>query len=397
MKNKRLLLIGGVAGITLFTIVGCGSQPNVAPQNKTTAESSMNNTPSNTAKGNATNTVTQPSSSTQSQMPALTSINMVNSKTGWATGHNSVWFTKDGGVSWTQVTPKGLRASSNLQMKVYGIGDKNAWVATSDTSSISNPLSIYYTSNGGQTWVKQGIHDAGDPMSLHFRDQNHGWIALMQGAAMGSERETIYQTNDGGATWNKIAVTNDVKGGTLPFCGDKTGVSFIDNKHGWATGFTPANGHVYLYKTTDDGKDWVSQTLSVPSSVKGAQFTSYPPLFFGHQDGILPVSSGAELVAYRTTDGGKRWVPGKVVRSTVQNPAIQAWSFPTMNNGFATDGDKMFTTTDSGQTWTSFTSNIPLKNVTTMQFVSSTDGWAVISTGALYRTTDGGHTWSKMN
>ena len=214
---------------------------------------------------------------------------------------------------------------------------------------------------------------------------------------MGSERETIYQTHDGGAAWNKIAVTNDVKGGTLPFGGDKTGVSFVDTKHGWATGFTPANGHIYLYQTTDDGKEWVSQTLSVPSSVKGAQFTSYPPLFFGHQDGILPVSSGAELVGYRTTNGGKTWVPGKVVRSTVQNQAIQAWSFPTMNNGFATDGDKMFTTTDSGQEWTSFTPNISLKNVSTMQFVSSTNGWAVMSTGALYRTIDAGHTWNKMN
>ena len=52
LKSKRLSLIGGVAGITLFAIVGCGSQPNVALSNKTTAGSTVNNnTPSNTVYG----------------------------------------------------------------------------------------------------------------------------------------------------------------------------------------------------------------------------------------------------------------------------------------------------------------------------------------------------------
>lgn len=397
LKNKHLTLIGGVAGITLFTIVGCGSQSNVASSNKITAGSTINNnTPSNTTKLSTTNTVSHTASSSQSQVPAFSSIHMVNVKTGWATGHNSVWRTKDGGSSWEQVTPKGLHTASNLEMVIYGIGDKDAWVAAYGSSSTSLSLWMYHTSNGGESWVKQSVHDVGKPMSLHFRDQNHGWIALMQGAAMMHERESLYQTNDGGETWHKITVTNDVKGGTLPFEGDKTGVSFIDSRKAWATGFTPANGHIYLYKTTNDGKDWVSQTLSVPSVVKGQQFTSHPPMFFGQQDGILTVTSDAGLIVYRTMNAGKSWIPGNVVRNNVQNPVFQAWSFPTMNDGFVTDGDKVFTTTDSGQAWTSFTPNISLKNVSTIQFVSSTNGWAVMSMGELYRTTDGGHTWVRM-
>ena len=41
---------------------------------------------------------------------------------------------------------------------------------------------------------------------------------------------------------------------------------------------------------------FIQQTLSVPSSVKRQQFTSYPPTFIGQRDGILPVSSSAEFL-----------------------------------------------------------------------------------------------------
>ena len=150
MKSEHLLLIGGVAGITLFTIVGCGSQSNVASSNKTTAGSTINNhTLSNTTKISTTNEVSQTSSSSQSQVPAFSSVHMVNVQNGWATGQNSVWHTKDGGVSWEKVTPKGLHTGSNLEMVIYGIGDKDAWVAAYGSSSTSLSLWMYHTSNGG--------------------------------------------------------------------------------------------------------------------------------------------------------------------------------------------------------------------------------------------------------
>ncbi|MFD1676291.1 VPS10 domain-containing protein [Alicyclobacillus fodiniaquatilis] len=331
-----------------------------------------------------------------SGVQALNTLYMVNSNTGWATGLTSVWLTRDGGVDWNNVSPQGFSHLKNLQMKVYGLDAKDVWLAVNDSASISKPIAIYHTTNGGKSWVKQKFTGTGEPISFHFQDANYGWIALMQGAAAGSEKETIYQTSDGGNSWNKVSTTTNETRGGLPFGGDKTGVSFINNNnHGWATGFTPVNGLVYLYQTTDDGKTWNLQHVTVPSQFTSAEFMSYPPIFFSQQDGILPVSDGSTLLIYRTTDGGKTWISGKEVQSIAKNQAIQAWSFPTMNDALATDGNKMFVTTDGGQAWSSFTPNISLRNVSVLTFTSSTQGWALMTSGALYHTNNGGHTWIK--
>jgi photosystem II stability/assembly factor-like uncharacterized protein len=116
------------------------------------------------------------SSSQQVASPSLTSIYMTSSKIGWGTGRNTVWYTTNGGASWKQVTPNALKASANLQMKLSGLGDKQAWVAVSDPSTAKNPVLIYHTSNAGSSWIKQNINDVGEPMSLHFRDQSHGGV-----------------------------------------------------------------------------------------------------------------------------------------------------------------------------------------------------------------------------
>lgn len=109
----------------------------------------------------------------------------------------------------------------------------------------------------------------------------------------------------------------------------------------------------------------------------------------------MVVSDGSTLVVYRTTDGGQTWTYGTTVNRTVENEAIQAWSFPTFDDGFATDGHKVFETTDGGRTWSSFTPNISLQYAVQLQFTSSKDGWALMNSGVLYRTADGGHTWAR--
>ncbi|QSO52667.1 LppP/LprE family lipoprotein [Alicyclobacillus curvatus] len=324
----------------------------------------------------------------------LNSVSMTDSNSGWATGQGSVWLTTDGGVQWNNVTPNALSKSKQLEIKVFGLTATQAWVAVTNDSSVDNPVSIFHTSNGGESWNKQQFSDVGNPITLHFSDSSNGWLALMQGAAAGSEGETLYNTHNGGTTWSKVGVANYNRG-SLPFGGDKTGASFLNHNHGWATGFTPVNGRIYLYQTTDAGGTWNLQSVPVPSSWKNAELTSYPPVFFSQQDGILPVSSGSTLLMYRTTNGGQSWLFGKPVQSAAENEAIQAWSFPSFNDGFAADGNLLLKTKNGGQTWSAFTPNISLQNVSQLQFTSSEDGWALMNSQVLYHTSDGGHTWMR--
>lgn len=398
MKHNQLTM--AIVSLAVISILaGCGPIQMPTSTQRTGASNETINvtTASNKAKNFGATNITMPSqtnsSSHQVASPSLTSIYMTSSKIGWGTGRNTLWYTTNEGAGWKEVTPNGLKTSANLQIKLYGLGDKQAWAAVSDPSTVNNPVLIYHTSNAGSSWTRQNMNDDGEPMSLHFRDQSHGWVALMQGAAAGSERETIYQTSNGGSMWTRVSTTNDVKGGSLPFGGDKTGVSFIDSKHAFAAGFSPVNGHVYLFQSKNDGQTWAPLNLSVPSQLKNQEFTSYPPLFFDHNNGILPVQSNAGFIAYRTTDGGDKWTPTTALDSS--NDQVMEWDFVSMNNGFATDGHQLFVTTDGGRAWSTIKTNVQLKNITELDFSSAADGWALTS-GSLYHTTDGGHSWKKI-
>ena len=323
---------------------------------------------------------------------------MVSPTTGWATGNGAVWHTTDGAITWENVTPREIRPSSKLQTYSYSFSKNHFWLAV--TTDTQTAVQIYRTSDGGQTWNMTQIHDVGYPMHLSFTDVNHGWLSLMQGAAAGSERESIYQTNNGGKTWNKISYTNEIPGGTLPFGGDKTGANFVNTQHGWATGFSPASGQVYLFQTRDDGHTWKSQIVPVPSSLQKFQFTSHPPIFFDQQDGILPVQVNAipaGFMVYQTTNGGKTWEPNTPLMGITRNAVFSTWDFVTPNLGFVTDDAKLFMTDNGGQAWIILQPNISLKGVNELDFITQTDGWALTTSGFLYHTTDGGYTWTKVH
>ena len=70
------------------------------------------------------------------------------------------------------------------------------------------------------------------------------------------------------------------------------------------------------------------------------------------------------------------------------------WSFPDLQHGFATDGDKLYVTTDGARSWQVITANIDLNGLTQLDFVSAETGWAIVG-GSLVKTADGGRTWTE--
>lgn len=389
LNSKNALLVSVITTIMFSPSIGCGTNPSkVANTTNTSTKVTSHEV------GNVTDATGQIQPSIAP--PKLISINMVNQSTGWAAGLNSVWHTVDGGIHWQNVTPKLNSSSNNFTINIFGLGTEKAWVGVSDV--LTDSVSVYYTQDGGKSWVNQIIHDTGSPVSLHFLDENHGWISLGQGAAAGSQMETVYQTNNGGNAWNKVSTTNNVKGGTLPFGGDKIGVTFVDRRHGFATGFSPVNGHVYLFETTDDGQTWTAEHLTVPSALKEDTFLSYPPEFFGSEDGILPViANDGTLLVYGTTNGGHTWTPTSTVAGEMPNGLDQDWTFTSAKDGFVISKRGLFSTDDGGKTWVAVTTNNPLNSVIQLDFTSQQDGWALASSGSLYRTVDGGHTWRKIS
>lgn len=335
--------------------------------------------------------------------PYLTSVQMVDATNGWGlTSKDRVVYTTNGGASWQDVTPPGLGAPIAEEF----LNAKAAWVASGARTDPNTPSTrpgdgttmLFRTQDGGQTWQQSALPFYLGQMT--FVDAQHGWILVGRGVAAGSEAVDIYRTTDGGATWKLVSSANASNNpddpNVLPFSGSKSGMSFASATTGWVTGSEPAPDFIYLYQTTDGGQTWQHQDLPLPSGVSNLLTYVYPPFFADVQNGFLRVSfaldSGqAPNDLYVTHDGGKSW------QSTTLLPA-STYDFLDARQGWATDGTHLWMTTNGAQDWTVVPQGNEFTSVSSLDFVSPTQGWALTApiighVPNLLKTMDGGHTW----
>jgi len=232
-----------------------------------------------------------------------------------------------------------------------------------------------------------------------FLNEKNGWILIDYGGVSGSHTASLFRTEDGGKTWNKIASVdfNNRKTAELPFGGIKIGVSFRDEANGWLPLFIGASGGLVVLNRKDGGKTWIRQVLAVPKELELMTFWSHPPVFFNDKDGVLPVRAAARnFVIYHSTDGGKTWASTTPLTDLSPYPV---YDFIDPQHGFVTDGSKVYQTSDGGVTWSAVRPNVSLKGVDQVDFVSFAVGWALVgddNNAQLYRTQNGEETWSPM-
>ncbi len=393
---KKPLFSSVFAGLIILTLVGCGT-PASSPQG--------NVSKSNSAVSNSPNTSSFPSTQTKTpsrrSYPVLSSIHMVNQIKGWAMAKSgAVWYTTDGAKTWDNVTPKAIQLLLPFPISFYYFGANNVWLLMSPSNQ--KVITFFKTSNHGKTWKVSKMNKVGYRMYLQFTDQNHGWLLISLGAAAGSEQASLYQTGNRGESWRKISYRITANNGSMPLTGDELGVYFINSEHGWLTGFTSASGVVYLYQTRNDGRTWTQQNIPIPSKLD--QFITNPPIFFSKKDGIFPVVVASEsninsvkLLVYRTINGGNSWIPTIPVPLSWNSTGVDKWSFISKSTWFV-GANKLYITHDGGQKWNSIDTNISIKNVNEVDFVSSQDGWALMkNSDALYHTVDGGQVWEKIH
>ncbi len=329
-------------------------------------------------------------------------LKMIDSKTGWAmAAAGYVLRTDDGGNTWMDVTPPGLKEAIGAPANTPGefrpgyffLDANHAWMVASPFQK-DVPATVLGTANGGRSWFLSSAHITGMAYNVTFVNPETGWILAHKGVAAGSEMVALARTQNGGQSWSVLS-GGDPESNTVPMGGHKNGLTFLDASKGWLSGFAPYSGKAFLYQSTNGGATWKDTALPAPASFfPDAMFSTMPPVFFGAKDGVLPAIFNQNkqiIIFYATHDGGATWTPGAPVESRL------AFSFADMNNGFTLDTSATLLnrTTDGGKTWQQVTPNVSLKGITQLQFISDKVGWAT-GGGAIVKTTDGGATWTKL-
>jgi photosystem II stability/assembly factor-like uncharacterized protein len=331
--------------------------------------------------------------------PSITHLHMLSELDGWAISENAILRTTDGGSTWYNVSPQGVTD--------FGYGTANsflnasqAWVMVADASDPAGSGLLYRTDDGGLNWTVYPVPFGGGDMV--FTDDEHGWMMAFLGVATGSMAVSIYQTEDGGATWAQT-YTNDPSlagaGDSLPLSGIKNNLTPLDAATAWVGGVIYAPETFYLYKTTDGGQTWAMQTIPAAPGMQNTDVSiETGPIFTSPSEAILPIRFAGETYRtgfYATRDGGVNWEFLSFM------PGAGAVDFVSQADGFFWTGEQFFVTVDGAQTWTSVNSDVPFaESFAGMDFVNTRTGWVwtydVTGQYGLYKTTDGGSSWFLM-
>jgi photosystem II stability/assembly factor-like uncharacterized protein len=331
-------------------------------------------------------------------------IKMINPKEGWGISRTSVLITFDGGKKWVEVTPPS-ELLVNGNSKAYGafFDTKTAWVIFSADNQISPNEVIWYTTDGGVSWTPGpalGHKAFGDRMWAEFSvmDPRNLWV-MIRGMYVGAGTHydhQLFRSVDGGATWS----TYD-----SPKSDDYTGMVFFDANDGVRTlqttgSYAPAPP--VLETTTDGGNTWVSRQLP-PPQIKADLFTHYPycetysPVMLAPQS--IRVLMGCfdypHLIYagyyYESDDGGGTWksfpLPAKAHAERSQLVYFDDSHIMVM-------GRNSYRSNSAGQGW-SFIKTVNWEGQ--FSFVDSKTGWAIATEkglSALVSTVNGGATWS---
>ncbi len=329
---------------------------------------------------------------------SLSASYVLSSGTGYAVGYSGTMLkTTNAGASWTVMPP--LTASDletiTFSTPLHGVitgkfgllmvtedGGAN-WTILSSEVTLKNLNSIFFTdqsngfiagyggimlrtTDGGNNWQSQQFPTSADLTSLCFTDMQTGYVTATNGA--------IFKTANGGATWDSLATGVGYSLGNL---------NFPDNSTGYACGFFVYGYDTsYLLKTTNAGATWVSKPFS-EWGVTAMSFTSPDTGYFTESSGKIN----------QTTDGGVTW------HTQYSNTNSWYWDlcFPTAHKGFACGDSKTLITLDAGLHWNPLES-APVSFMR-MFFLDSLTGYALGPyyplPRVLYRTEDGGLTWSE--
>lgn len=249
-----------------------------------------------------------------------------------------------------------------------------SWVANGNERDQSGvALHLFSTE---PVWELQSQPVTNSLSSVHAVDTNIVWAAGGNGFA--TAPVVIVSTN-GGSSWSDV--TSNISGVDL-YC-----ISAVDRAHAWV-----GSGDGRIFATSNGGVSWSAQPYP------GQQSPFIDAIrFFDVSNGVALGDPGSNprYVVLFTTNGGATWVqkPQEPSANTGEVGWVNSmwWTDP-LHGWFGSNTGVVYRTTNGGDSWTSSTSGSG--NSIAVSFRNTMNGIVGHDDGLISMTTDGGVTWN---
>ncbi|MFN9504981.1 MAG: YCF48-related protein [Rubrivivax sp.] len=287
---------------------------------------------------------------------AIDSVWFFNSRDGLAIGRNGSYVkTRDGGLTWTDVAQPGATGWRRMQ---FLSGADTGWV-------ISGSGTLFKSTDRGATWLSPvAATSATVPYAsdFHFVDAKSGW-AVTSYPSYTTEGSGVYQTSDGGNSWQPVKSASAIQGLAT--------IRFADASNGVAMG--PPG---VAYVSSDGGATWRARPTGTDQRVTRVTFAN----------ANLAVAVGQGGLVLRSTDRGQTWQ--RVPSATAHD--LMDVRFTSSSRGYAVGaGGTLLSTTDGGLNWTRRDTGVSY-TLMSVFFVDAYTGWVSGEGGSILVTTDGG-------
>lgn len=212
---------------------------------------------------------------------------------------------------------------------------------------------VEYHDSLGKGWQRV-VGGSNIVFDVFFANQQTGY-------ASGGGPGGIIRSIDSGRTWK--ALTLPTESGVIPY----HNLYFITPAKGWAT------ANLGILKTTDSGNTWKKIPLSV---------TVLDLQFIDENTGYLATTGGL----YKSTNGGDSWTV-----TAAFSTEVKGLFFRDATNGWISTGNKIVRTNDGGAT---VAYEADVRNVYYFQFFDMMNGLAIDQHGNLWKTGNGGTGWT---
>lgn len=203
----------------------------------------------------------------------VTWMDLLAPLSGWVVADGALMWTSDGGRSWADITPIGIRMEQ-IRGALF-LDERHGWLLEwRDASMDGTVIRVWRTADGAATWTSNAIHaspGASGRASLDFFDPEHGEATIQVESSSNFHLGERMTTRDGGASWRSVALgpmdTSGPSSGERP-SGLPEGTVYLDMASastGWGlvieSGCRSFKSDCFeagrLFRTEDGGRTWV--------------------------------------------------------------------------------------------------------------------------------------------